>query len=172
MGIGDREHERARAAARQSDELGPVVTVADLGVERRHARSGRKRHREQRERRAVLLLATGADHAVGGAGPEDRRVRREIAQQLGELVRLGAVLAGAEQRDEVGRALEHRTARGPRLGERSGRPGELRERSPGAHPDFIDGLCAPLPTITTWRPAISTSRLRPAWNARFSLIVT
>ena len=74
--------------------------------------------------------------------------------------------------DQVGPALQHRATRRPRLGERRGRAGELRDRSPGAHPDFIDGLCAPLPTITTWRPAISTSRLRPAWNARLSLIVT
>ena len=52
MGIGDRDHERARGRRGQADELGPVMALADLGVKRRDASAGRQRHGEQRQRRA------------------------------------------------------------------------------------------------------------------------
>ena len=172
VGIRDREHERALGRRRQADELGTFVTLADLGVKRRDACAGGQRCGEQRERGAGLLLTARADDAVGRAGSHDRGVRRELAQRLGQVVSRLAVLPGAEQRDEVGRALEHRAALGPRPLERRGRVGALREGGAGAHPAFIDGLCAPFATITMRPPAISTSRLRPAWNVRLRRIVT
>ena len=142
------------------------MSLADQRVERRDARARREGRGEQRQRRTALLLPPCPDHAVGRARPDDRRVRRQVGDRLGEVVAAVAVLLGAEQGDEVGRLLEPGAARLPRLAQRRGRVAELREGRAGAHPARSDGLCLPEPTITILPLAISTSRVRPAWSVR------
>ncbi len=102
--IGDRDHERAVRRGRQADHLGPLVSLADLRVERRDAGSGRQRDCEQSQRRAALLLPPGADHAVGRAGSDDRGIGRQVGERVGQIVRRLAVLGRAEERDQVGQA--------------------------------------------------------------------
>src|SRR6185295_629617 len=131
-----------------------------------------QRRCEQPESRAALMLPARADHAVGRAGSDDRRIRRQVGERLGQIVRRLAVLRRAEQRHEVGRALEERAAHVPRLLQRRRRLLDLRERPAGAHPARMNGLCAPLATITMRLLAISTRRVRPGWSVRLSLIVT
>ena len=156
----------------EAHELGAVVPLTDLRMERRDTRTCGQRRREQPERRAALMLPPRADHAVGRAGSDDRRIRRQVGDRLGQIVRGLAVLRGAEERHEVGRALEQGAAHVPRLLQRRRRVVDLRERPAGAHLSGIDGLCGPLPAITMRLLAINTRRVRPGWSVRLSLIVT
>ena len=139
MRVGERDDERSRGWRGKADQLGPLVALSHLRAERRDAGAGRKRRGQQRERRAALLLAPRTDHAVGRAGADDGRVRREVVDRLGEVVRQLAVLGSAEQCDEIGRALQLRAAHAPCLIQRRRRVAELREGAAGAHPALMDG---------------------------------
>jgi len=172
VGIGQRDDERTRGRRRQADELGPLVALAHQRVERRDQPALGERGREQRQPRAVLLLVPAADHAVGRAGADDRSVRRQIRDQLGQIVRLVAVLGRAEEGDEVGRPLELGAAHPPRLLQGGRRVGKLREGAARAHPARIEGWCLPVATMTIRPLTISTRRIRPAWNVRPRWIVT
>ncbi len=138
VGIGDRDHDCARRACAGRPVISgpscPSPTCAWNGVARAPAGNV---DREQRQRRATLLLAPGSDHAVGRARSDDCGIRRQIGERLGQIVRRLAVLGRAEERDEIGRRARvprrspptpHPAQREPRRGPRT-----PRGRSPGLH---------------------------------------